>query len=258
MRIPTPAIYFEDHPAGTVVTTPGDHIRILLALLGDGRYHGYQLLEPETVRAMLTPEVTLAPDVAVGLVWNLLNWDHPDRSFGHSGAHMWGWTNTYAAYPNLDLAVAVFMNQWSLPDDGQGARYREAKLVIDFVRSWMMRERAGTLQAVRARPWAWKVSYVQGLMMVDYVNGILGISERLSPAAIETMVRGAAPRADRDGAARWDPDGFRTGLDDLAREELTPAGIATFLGSDRLQVLPEELPLIYLELGGRGTFPAPN
>lgn len=256
VRIPTPAIYFEDHPAGTVVTTPGDHVRVLLAMQQDGRYQGYQLLRPETTRRMLTPARELAPGVAVGLVWNLRSWDQPRRSFGHSGAHMWGWTNVYEAFPDLDLAIAVFMNQWSLPDDAQGARYREARLIIDFVRSWVERERAGTLREVAPRSWAWKVSYVQGLMMVDHVNGMLGIRERLSPAAVETMIRGAAPRAGRGGEALWDPDGFRTGLQDLAGAALTPAGIAEFLKSDRLQVLPEELPLIYLELGGRGAFPA--
>jgi len=262
-RIPTPDIYFEDHPAGTVVTKPGDHIRVLLAMQHDGRHNGYQLLKPETVRAMLTPyQVTGAdaefPSSGVGLVWNLQDWNQPNRSFGHSGAHMWGWTNHYVAYPGLDLAVAVFMNQWSLPDDGQGARYREARLIIDLVHSWIEREAAGKLRTLPPRSWAWKVSYVQGLMMVESTNGALGIKEPLSAATIDRMVRGAAPRRNRDSAPVWDPAGFRAGIADLTAAELTPAGIAAFLASDRLQVFPGELPLIYLELGGRGNLTDPK
>ena len=263
VRIPTPAIYFEDHPAGTVVTKPSDHIRVLLAMQHEGLYRGYQLLKPETVRLMLTPyqeagSTSPLPPSTVGLVWNLHDWDQPARRFDHAGAHMWGWTNLYADFPGLDLAIAVFMNQWALPNDAQGARYLEARVIIDFVRSWVERDRAGTLRPVPTRSWAWKVSYVQGLMMVESINGVLGIKEPLSAATIDMMVRGVAPRLDRNGGSVWDPSGFRAGVSDLAGAELTAAGIAAFLRSDRLQVLPEELPLIYLELGGRGNFPDPK
>ncbi|MSR02734.1 MAG: class A beta-lactamase-related serine hydrolase [Gemmatimonadetes bacterium] len=258
IRIPTPAIYFEDHPAGTVVTKPSDHIRILLAMQHDGRYNGYQLLKPETVKLMLTPYPgTESP--TVGLVWALADWDKPYRRiFAHSGAHMWGWTNTYLAFPGLDLAIAVFMNQWALPNDAQGARYQEAGLVTNFVRSWVERDLTGTLRPVAAHSWAWKVSYVQGLMMVESVNGVLGIKEPLSAATIDMMVRGAAPRIERNGASVWDPEGFRAGIADMAGAELTPTGIAAFFQSDRLRVLLEELPLLYLELGGRGNLPDPK
>lgn len=258
-RIPTPAIYFEDHPAGTVVTKPADHLRLLLAMQHEGRYNGYQLLKPETVRLMLTPQQETSPTSSVGLVWNLQTWDKPNRSFSHGGAHMWGWTNSFIAFPDLDLAIAVFMNQWSLPNDTQGARYQEARLIIDLVRSWVERERAGTLRTLPTRSWAWKVSYLSGLMMVEYVNAVLGIKETISPATIEMMVGGVAPRFrfGRDESL-WDPAGFRAGIEDLTGVELTPAGVAAFFKSDRLQVLSEELPLLYLELGGRGSLPAPN
>ena len=257
LRIPTPPIYFEDHPAGTVVTTPGDHIRVLLAMQHEGRYRDHQLLQPATVRQMLTPQFETAPGAAVGLIWNLQNWAGPNRSFSHGGAHMWGWTNWYVDFPEYDLAIAVFMNQWSLPDDGQGARYLEARLIIDFVRSWVERDRAGTAFVPPARSWAWKVSYVQGLMMVENTNAVLGITERIPPATLETMLRGAAPGPSK-GVEVWDPQGFRAGVRDLSAAELTPAGIAEFFKSGKLQVLPEELPLLYRELGGRGSLPTPE
>jgi hypothetical protein len=172
---------------------------------------------------------------------------------------MWGWTNFFGAFPDLDLAIAVFMNQWSLPNDTEGARYHEARLIVDLVRTWAERERAGTLRTLPPRSWAWKVSYLAGLTMVANVNAALGIKEPISPATIEMMVRSAAPRPRSAGDQPiWDPDGFRAGIADLAGAELTPAGISAFFKSDKLQVLSEELPLLYLELGGRGNLPAPN
>ncbi len=264
LRIPTPAIYFADHPAGTVVTTPADHVRLLLAMQHGGRYNGYQLLKQETVNLMLSPQAATGPDkdlqaASVGLVWNLRNWNKPERSFDHSGAHMWGWTNRFIDYPDLDLAMAVFMNHWSLPNDARGARYREATYLIDFVRSWIQRERAGRLRPVSRHSWAWKVSYVAGLMTVHSVNGTLGIKERLSPEMLGEMVRGevSRPEAVRD-ANVWDAAGYHAGIKDMGAAEQTPAGIAAFMKSDRLQVLPEELPLLYLELGGNGSLPAAN
>lgn len=259
-RIPTPTIYFEDHPAGTVVTKPSDHIRVLLALQHEGFYKGYQLLKPESVRAMLTPYQDTGGEASekVGLVWFLKDWDKPYRSFDHEGAHMWGWTNYYGDFPGLDLAVAVFTNQWSLPDRDQGAGNKERQLIVDMVRTWVERDLTGNSRSTPAHSWAWKVSYVQGLMLVESINGLLGIRERLSATDIDRMVRGAAPRFDRYARVMWDPAGFRAGISDMAAAELTPAGIAAFLASDRLKVLPEELPLIFLELGGKGNLTDPK
>jgi CubicO group peptidase (beta-lactamase class C family) len=67
LRIPTPAVYFADFPAGAVVTTPGDHIRILLAYMNHGSYNGYQLLKPETVDTMLAVQVRTDSSHALGL-----------------------------------------------------------------------------------------------------------------------------------------------------------------------------------------------
>jgi CubicO group peptidase (beta-lactamase class C family) len=255
LRIPTSTIYFGDFPAGAVVTTPGDHIRLLLAYLNGGTLDGYRLLEPETVREMLTPQVNLTPEVAVGLVWNLRDIGKPTRSFGHSGAHMWGWTNTFIAFPELDLAVAVSINQWSLPDDAS-TRYREATFIIELVKSWVERERAGRLVIPPKQSWAWKVSYLAGMMVVERTNGMLGIDEPITEAMVDRMVGGADARSDLErGARRWDPDGFRAGIREMAAVEMRPDSISAFFRSGRLQVLAEELPLLYLELGGRGGFP---
>jgi CubicO group peptidase (beta-lactamase class C family) len=258
IRFPTPPIYFGDYPAGAVVTTPGDHIRLLLAYLNEGTLDGYRLLRPETVREMLTPQHPLGADVSVGLVWNLRERGKPTYNFGHGGAHMWGWTNTFLAFPELDVALAIFMNQWSLPDDA-ATRYREATFIIDFVKSWLQRERAGQLVEVAPRSWAWKVSYVAGLTLVERTNGALGIDERLTPATIDAIVRGAGIQRDLErGEPLWDPDGFRAGIADMGGVELRLPTIAEFMRSSRLKVLPEEVPLLYLELGGRYVVPNPQ
>jgi hypothetical protein len=44
--IPTPPL-LRRLPGRTVVTTPGDHIKLLLAYLNQGRYNGYRLLQPK-------------------------------------------------------------------------------------------------------------------------------------------------------------------------------------------------------------------
>jgi CubicO group peptidase (beta-lactamase class C family) len=255
LRVATPTIYFGDYPAGTVVTTPGDHIRILLAYMNGGQLDGYQLLRPETVKEMLTPQVPAAGEASVGLVWGLRDVGKETMSFSHSGAHMWGWTNNYIGFPALELALAISMNRWSIQNEA-ATRLREATLITEFVRSWVVRERAGTLVIPPTRSWAWKLSYIAGMMVVERINGTLGIDEPISAAKIEAMVRSADVQAELGPGDRvWDADGFRAGIRDLTPVEMRPASIAAFIRSGRAQVMPEELPLIYLELGGRGGLP---
>jgi hypothetical protein len=147
------------------------------------------------------------------------------------------------------------MNQWPLPDDAT-ARYREASLIIDIARSLVERQRAGAIQSIAPHSWAWKVSYVAGLMIVEGINGVLGIDDPISPGMIDAMVRGSAVQTQlQRGESVWNEDGFRAGIRDMAGVEMRPQSIARFMKSDGLRIMPEELPIIYLELGGRGTLP---
>ena len=57
VHIPTPTVYFAEYPAGAIFTTPADNMRLLLAYSNGGKYNGYQLLKPETVRLMLSPQL---------------------------------------------------------------------------------------------------------------------------------------------------------------------------------------------------------
>jgi CubicO group peptidase (beta-lactamase class C family) len=253
VHVPTPTIYFADHPAGTVVSVPGQHIKLVLAYLGGGSYNGYRLLGPETVKQMITPQVRVSAELQWGLVWWLRNVGQDEFSFSHGGDHMWGWSNELAAYPELDLAVAVSKNQWPIPNDSPD-RKRELQLIQNFIVGWIKRERAG-LPAPPPRSWAWKTSYVIGLMMAQSLAGVLGIDPELVAKSGEAMAKGG--RGDVMGVAEplWDPAGFRAGLADLAPLAPTRDSVRAFLKSDRLRVAPEELELLFRELGGRGALP---
>lgn len=248
--LPTPTIYFADFPAGTVVSTPGDHIRILLAYLNGGSYNGYQLLKPETVKHMLTPQLGVGSK-SLGLVWALSNIDKPDYYFSHAGAHMFGWNNDYRAYPKQDFAFAVASNNWDMTS-GSFSRH-ESEPIAEFISTWIERENAGAHKVqLPNKSWAWKCSYVIGLIIVERLKGGLGIDEPLTQEMVDTMANGVKVRShDEKGIAVWDPEGFHQGAKDMMSVKMTREAIAAFLKTDRLKVAYEELNLIYREIGGQ-------
>ena len=251
MQIPTPTIYFADYPAGTVVTVPGDHIRLLLAYLGWGTYNGFQLLRPETVRLMLTAQTKRAEGVDIGLVWNLRSIGKPEFDFSHGGAHMYGWTNDFRAYPGLKLALAIFTNHWRILHP----RYHEHDLIARFVVAWLERAKKDGSPPPRAASWAWKTSYVMGLTMGEQLKPALGTEGTVTPGMVDSMAAGARPReGDRARTELWQEDAFRLGVTDLlAVRPQTYAAIRAFLASSRLRILPQELELINRELGVTAT-----
>jgi len=253
VNVPTPAIYFADFPAGNVVSIPGEHIKLLLAYLNKGTYNGYQLLRPETVAQMLAPQADGFPGVKLGLTWMLSDDGAPTASFGHGGAHMYGWNNDFKAYPKLDAAVMVATNHWRVPS---AAIDRENVLIEDFITAWLRYDSAIPEPDRRMAAWAWKTSYVMGVMMGDYVQGRLGIRTLLTPAMIDSMVAGARVGVGLPSpASGWDPKGFRAGLDDVLRVVMVPDSVNAFIRSDRLRVTRAELEQIGKELGNRGASP---
>jgi len=245
--IPTPTMYFADYPAGTVVTIPGDHIKLLLAYLNKGTYNDYQLLKPDTVELMLTPQIdAFGGSVKLGLMWLLANVDQIDYNFSHGGAHMYGWNNDFKAYPKLDFAVAVFTNHWSLP-----VVDRENVLIADFIASWLKNEQRFSGTGESFLSWVWKTSYVIGLLFTEQIKGMLGVKSPITEDMIEAMAKGAKFRPDDyNSISGWDPDGFRAGVRDMLDTEMTVKGINKFLRSDKIRVTKEELKKIYHELGG--------
>jgi CubicO group peptidase (beta-lactamase class C family) len=250
VNVPTPVIYFADYPAGNVVSTPGEHIRLLLAYLNKGTYNGNQLLKPETVALMISPQADGFPGGKLGLTWMLFDEGKPTEAFGHGGAHMYGWHNDFKAYPKLDLAVAVATNHWRVPTT---AIDREYTLIEEFITSWLRYDSALPEPDRGMNSWAWKTSYVMGLLMGDYLQGRLGIQSPVTPAMIDSMAAGArvgveVPRP----ASGWDQDGFRAGLNDMLRLVMIPDSINAFVRSSRLRVSAAELEQIGKELGNGG------
>lgn len=252
--VPTPAIYFADHPAGTVVTTPGDHLRVLLAMMNGGSLGGYQLLKPETVRLMLTPQIPVevrGPTAEVGLVWNVLDSKTEDYSFGHGGAHMYGWANSSRAFPRLDFALVTATNYWNMTSDADAWDKGVSVVIAQCIANCVKRERMGARQQQQPHSWAWKASYVAGLIMAERMIGGLGMKSPLTEEMVDAMAAGAqlAPFA---SSQVWDADGFRAGVKDMLSVDMTPDAITAFLRSDRLQVRYEQLDVLYRELGARG------
>jgi CubicO group peptidase (beta-lactamase class C family) len=242
--IPSPQIYLGDYPAGTLVTTAGDHIRLLLAYMNGGEYNGQRILKPESVKLLLTEGAT----PGMGLIWWLQDIGKPDFYYSHGGAYMFGWRNDFRAYPDLDLAAVVATNQWDMLDRSYGLSYRD---VQTFIGAWVENERAGLKHPQQPETWAWKCSYVRGLVWVDQIKGALGVQAPLTPAMIDRAVRGARilPTPGADG---WDEAGFRAGVSDLQHIANRQDSIRVFLSSDRVRVWPEELSLIYTALGATG------
>ncbi len=183
LDIPTPPIYIAAYPAGSLVTIPRDHIRLLLAYLNNGLYNGYRLLCPESVELMLTPHVPYGQG-SLGLVWflynwNKYNWNKEDFSYGHGGAYMYGWNNEFLAYPNQDFAIVVATNHWDLANPQERSLKREVRLISNFVSSWIKNEKRNLGRRRQRASWAWETSYVIGLMMVESLKGSLGIESPL-------------------------------------------------------------------------------
>jgi CubicO group peptidase (beta-lactamase class C family) len=255
--VKTPTVYFADFPAGGVVTIPREHIRLLLALANKGRYGDAQLLRPETVEAMLTPQTEmgvsgLGVPIQFGLGIQLTDVGTPHRSFAHGGAHMFGWVNQFRAYPALDFAYAVFTNHWTLLPTRTG----EALMIDDFIRTWVRNETGG-VGAERGEPprdWAWKTSYVAGLVMAEQLMGLLGIEDPLSEAAVAAMARDAVLHADAPNiSSGWDPEAFRAGLADLQALPMTIESIRQALTSGAFKVTAEELATIGRQFGLPGS-----
>jgi CubicO group peptidase (beta-lactamase class C family) len=264
--IPSPMIYSPGYPSVEILTTPGDHIRVLIALLHGGQYREHRLLQPESVRFMLTPqarfsepEVSMDADLWVGLLVELGKVGQRHTYFGHEGGYPWGWWNDSRAYPETKLALVVSSNardmmRWYNPPD-----QAVTGLIAEYVVSWLEAHEAAPSTSTPSCSFAWKRSYVMGLMMAERCRGLLGIPDEITKEMVDEMAAGAAVLGQRaiDSPSLWDPVGFRAGLQDMLGVEMTPEGISQFLGSALLPVPREEFKLIALELGRRGNLPLP-
>jgi Beta-lactamase len=242
-----------------VLTIPREHVRLLQAMLNGGELDGARILQPETVRMMLTPQVSVTQrgkNANLGLVWFLGNVGRHDAYFSHGGAHMYGWRSDFRAYPNLDLAMCVATNRWDHAWSSTAEPDRtESALIFDYVAKWLQLEERQPGRRYERRPWPWKVSYAAGLMTVERLLGALSIAEPLTEDMVDRMVSEAWSD---DPRLPFDPDGFRAGVADARTiDPWTPTAIRAFMEGSRLGVHPADLEILYQGWKGRGPFPVP-
>jgi CubicO group peptidase (beta-lactamase class C family) len=248
--LPTPAIYTIGFPAGGGLGIPGDHIKLLFAYMNDGSYNGHRLLQPETVRLMLTmvpkpPGEESLPLGNQGLVW-FLGGGGAEEMFGHGGAYMFGWQNSAAVFPKRNLAVVISKNTWSLPRGGD-----ETDLIREHILKWIDAHALLVPTHEVDEAWSWKTSYVMGLILVESMVGAVGIPAKMDEGEIEALAKRAQVMAGAPNAERgFSREGFLAGVRDLQQVDITPESIQRFIHSDKLRVSLDDLRAIYRELGG--------
>jgi CubicO group peptidase (beta-lactamase class C family) len=231
-----PAIHIGDYPAGSALTTPSDHARFVLAMIGDGG----PVLDADTAALMRTPQTGRGPDPtqAVGLVWNLFQPFDAAPYLGHGGEYFWGWSNFTRGWPTEGVSLVVATNQWHLADGGASDRpsVLAGRLVADVVTAWVN----GIDPRPRCRPAAAQ-SYLAGLVVADRLIARIGATP-LSDADTARIADAAivAP------GTPWDPAAFRVAIDDVGGSDGTVAGMAEVA----LTRVPAHLqPLVQRQIG---------
>jgi CubicO group peptidase (beta-lactamase class C family) len=257
--IPSPDLHSAVFPAAGLLTTAGDHLRLLLALLNGGQHQGARILSEDSVRFMRTPQVQVAyPDQTGSAQWwsgigvEMQNLGSPTHHFGHGGCFPWGWWCDSRAYPALGAAVVVFTNKWDMTRWYNPPPRIAPGLLADFVCDWFTR--ADGRRGGRPTSWADASSYLAGVMMSERVHGLLGAREAFTRAHVDAMVSGAWSA---EHAHWWSPERFRQGVEEIKAASAEPDAIRRFLGSGEGPVRPEELKLHALEFGRAGDLSVP-
>lgn len=262
VRVPTPTIHAAASPAANLLTTPADHVRLLLALLNGGRYSDAQLLSADTVAQMTTPQVpiTLPEFTAPGADWwsglavRLNALGRRDYNFGHGGAYVWGWWSDARAYPHYDVAVVIATNGWNMVQWHVPGCLTPHEQIFRYIIDTLEHGTTGG-RGHHVEPLAWRLSYLIGLIVAERCRGLLGIDDPLTPAMVDAMARSSDVRIASN--ERWDARGFTAGALAMAQVEPTPAAIRAFLASDRCALPPREVPALFAHLRGVGELPLP-
>jgi CubicO group peptidase (beta-lactamase class C family) len=260
--VPSPWLSSAAYPSSDVVTTPGDQIRWLLAVLNDGKVGESEMLRPETVADMVTPQISI-PQTAAHASWEawglgpgLRNVGTADACFGAFGAFPFGWWGDSRAYPCHRLAVVACCNRWDMPRWFNPPDASAPGLIADFVLGYVKHAQSGRRRSSSAVTWRWKRSYVAGVLMAERVRGLLGVTSGALPDALLDVACGGTD-ADLDAEGDLELEGFRAGLLDVAAVDPSPAGSLSLLAPGRLRITPEELALLSYELTGSGARPLP-
>lgn len=97
---------FTDYPNGGLRSNARDMFKFTSALAQKGRYNNHQLLQANTVEAMLTPQIP-SIDSKVGL--HLFKFDEANTLWGHDGGEN-GVSTVMAFNPSTQVGVLIFTN----------------------------------------------------------------------------------------------------------------------------------------------------
>jgi CubicO group peptidase (beta-lactamase class C family) len=261
--VATPRLRTAAVPGGALITTAGDHIRLLLALLDDGSWRGREVLSPQRVNQLLTPQVRTKGvlrglDTSNGLMIQLVNAERNANSFGHAGSYPWGWLHDSRAFPQSGVAFVAFANKWDAIRWSPPTTDIAPSLVAAFLAQLLEGDASGVARCGEQRSWGWKRSYVIGMLLSERCLGLFGPESRPPPDFIDRMLDGAYTLADdRESEVAWDPEGFRAGATDMAAVEMTPTAIRSFTRSGGVRVPYSEQQLVALELGRHSGLPIP-
>ena len=107
-RIESPRFELGTIPAGNLYTTADDLGRFLAFLFAEGSVKGKQIVKPETLATMFTPQLVDAKS-GFGLGFHVDQFRSRKR-IGHSGA-VYGFSSSIAGIPELQVGVVVLANE---------------------------------------------------------------------------------------------------------------------------------------------------
>jgi serine beta-lactamase-like protein LACTB len=107
-RIESPVFNLGTLPAGNLYTTAEDLAKFLSCLFADGKASGKQVLKPETLAEMCTPQLT-DDDSGFGLGFSVGKF-RDRKLISHTGA-VYGFSSSFAGIPELKVGVIVLANE---------------------------------------------------------------------------------------------------------------------------------------------------
>jgi CubicO group peptidase (beta-lactamase class C family) len=254
LYLPTPHIHASAWPAASLLTTAPDHARLLLALLNGGSLSAGRILAPESVEAILHPEVPLGFPASgdqsewwYGLGSSVRRQRSGTAFFGHTGGYPWGWWNESRAYPGEEFAVVVCTNTLSPLSWFRQDLDTAASLVCDALAA---RLTSTTTRASSKRSTAaWLRGFIAGIFLAERTRGFLGIERPLDEDQIQETIDRAQTRSTHLGQS-WDPDGFRAGIEAFHDQPASMPHLRQWVQAELPAIVGSDLPLLLRELGG--------
>ena len=219
--IPSADLRFEGTPAGAFYSIPRDHLRLFMAMNNAGQLDGEKILQPKTVGAMLSPQLSVPfmhgaaemPRESQGLVWWLRDWEQETRAYYHGGGHMYGWHTMGMGWPEYEAGVVFAFNEWSCTN----SRAYYLSVIENYIEGWLRSEprlSAAPSPAIQALPW--KCSYLRGLLYVESYRWGVGVLETLgSEEAARLAGQATMQRWGRADDPLWDANAFLEGVQDM-------------------------------------------